>query len=362
LAIQFESIPTGELTPHPANLQIYGENQYVGDLVTSIREWGILHPIIIDQDKQIIDGVRRWQAAKTLELETVPCKFKEFENEDLAISAILTYNRYRQKTPRQVFNESRELKRIETEKAQIRMREGVPISAEGLKADVRDTVSRFFEMGHTKFGELEAVFEAENVYPDIAEKVANGTLSAHKGFTRIRNTIQKQKAEEEKRAKISEEISKVKRDSLREKLEEKYLSEESNLSKTSVEDIKTEIKKELGFNVDPAPPEQWKEIKDNLLKIVNMYKGHSSFREWISEDRKFLQTLTWMDVGKKITHLQRLELTKERFVSYEEADAYAESLGGYCDGLHKIGKKAVWILLVKPESTPPDEDNEQETG
>ena len=361
MVVQIESISTGELTPHPANLQIYGENQYVGDLVTSIREWGILHPIIIDQDKQIIDGVRRWQAAKTLELETVPCEFKEFENEDLAISAILTYNRYRQKTPRQVFNESRELKRIETEKAQIRMKEGVPISAQGLNK-VIDIVSRFFEMGHTKFGELETVFEAENVYPDIAEKVDDGTLSVHKGFTKLRNTIEKQKAEEEKRAKIAEEFSKVKRDSLREKLEEKYLSEESDLSKISVEDIKTEIKKELGFTVNPAPPEQWKEIKDNLLKIVNMYKGHSSFREWISEDRKFLQTLTWMDIGKKIPHLQRLELTKERFTSYEEADAYAESLGGYCDGLHKIGRKTVWILLVKPESAPSDEDNEQEMG
>lgn len=255
-----------------------------------------------------------------------------------AISAILTYNRYRQKTPRQIFNESRELKRMEPEKAQKRMKEGVPISAQGLKK-VRDIVSSYFDMGHTKFGELESVFESENLYPDIAEKVVDGTLSVHKGFTRIRNTIQKQKDIEEKKAKVAEEISKVKRDSLREKLEEKYLSEESDLSKTSVEDIKTEIKKELGLNVGPAPPEQWKEIKENFLKTVNQYKEHSSSREWTSEDRKFLQTLTWMDVGKKTPHLQRLEHPKERFVSYEEADAYAESLGGYCDGLQKIGKK-----------------------
>ena len=54
-----------------------------------------------------------------------------------------------------------------------------------------------------------------------------------------------------------------------------------------------------------------------------------------------------MDVGEKISHLQRLELPKERFASYGEADAYAESLGGYCDGLHKIGRKTVWVLLVK---------------
>ena len=62
-------------------------------------------------------------------METVPCEIRELGNEDSAISAILTYNRYRQKTPRQIFNESRELKRMETEKAQKRMKGGVPISA-----------------------------------------------------------------------------------------------------------------------------------------------------------------------------------------------------------------------------------------
>jgi len=345
--VKIESIPTGELVPHPDNVRIYGKDPYIGDLLKSIKDWGLLNPIVIDQDKRIIDGVRRWNAVKALKLETVPCQIREFENEESAISAILNYNRYRQKTPRQIFNESREIKRIETEKAQRRKREGKPISAEGLKGQVRDFVSTFFKMGHTKFEELEAVFEAEDVYPDIAEKVDDGTWSVHRGYTKIRDTIQKQKDVEEMKAKIAEALSKVKRESLREKLEEKYLSDEADLSKISIKDVKTEIDKELGLLIGPPPLEQWKEIKDNFLKTVNMYKGHSSFREWTSEDRKFLQTLTWMDVGKKIPHLQRLELPKERFASYEEADAYAEALGGYCDGLHRIGRKTLWILLVR---------------
>ncbi len=116
MEVRIENIPTGELTPHPDNVRIYGEDPYIGDLLKSINEWGLLNPIVIDQDKRIIDGVRRWTATKTLKLETVPCKIRELKNEDSDISAILNYNRYRQKTPRQIFNESRELKRIETEK------------------------------------------------------------------------------------------------------------------------------------------------------------------------------------------------------------------------------------------------------
>ena len=77
MEVRVENIPIDELSPHPNNLRIYGENPYVGDLVTSIKEHGLLRPIIIDQDKLIIDGVRRWTASKTLGLETVPCEVKE---------------------------------------------------------------------------------------------------------------------------------------------------------------------------------------------------------------------------------------------------------------------------------------------
>jgi len=346
LEVRIENIPIDDLSPHPDNLRIYGENPYVGDLVTSIKEHGILRSIIIDQDKHIIDGVRRWTASKKLNMKTIPCEIKELENGDSAISAILTYNRYRQKNSRQIYNESRELKRIETEKAQKRMKEGVPISAQGLKK-VRDIVSKHFDMGHTKFGELESIFEEEKNYPEAAEKVTDGTWSIHRGYTKIRDTIHKQKNLEEKKAKISEILSKVKRESLREKLEEKYLSDEADLSKTSIKDIKNEIDKELGLPVGSTDLEQWKEIKENLLKTVNQYKEHSSSREWDSKDRKYLQTITWMDFGDKTPNLIRVEHPKERFASYEEADAYAESLGGYCNGLQKLGKKTVWILLVK---------------
>ena len=177
--------------------------------------------------------------------------------------------------------------------------------------------------------------------------MADGTWSVHRGYTKIRETIQKQKDVEDMKAKIAKALSHVKRESLREKLEEKYLSDEADLSKTSIKDVKTEINKELGLPVDPTDLEQWKEIKEKFLKPVNQYKEHSSSREWTSEDRKYIQIMTWMDFGKNIPNLTRTEHPEERFISYEEADAYAEALGGYCDGLHKIGKKNVWVLLVR---------------
>lgn len=128
-------------------------------------------------------------------------------------------------------------------------------------------------MGHTKFRELESVFESENLYPDIAEKVANGTWSVHRGYAKSRDTIKKQKDVEEMKAKISEALSHVKRELLREKMEEIYLSDEADLSKTSIKDVKTEIDKKLGLPVDPTDLEQWKVIKENFLKPVNQSKS-----------------------------------------------------------------------------------------
>ena len=47
MKVRIEKIPTVELSPHPDNLRIYGENPYVGDLIKSIEEHGLLRPIII---------------------------------------------------------------------------------------------------------------------------------------------------------------------------------------------------------------------------------------------------------------------------------------------------------------------------
>ena len=51
---KIESIPIVELIPHPANIRIYGKDPYVGDLVKSIEDCGILRPIIIDKDNSAV--------------------------------------------------------------------------------------------------------------------------------------------------------------------------------------------------------------------------------------------------------------------------------------------------------------------
>ncbi len=60
-----------ELKPYKNNPRING--QAISKVALSIKKYGFKNPIIIDKNDEIICGHTRYEAAKELELETVPC-------------------------------------------------------------------------------------------------------------------------------------------------------------------------------------------------------------------------------------------------------------------------------------------------
>ena len=108
-----------DLTPHPVSLKLYGDN-HIGELLESIREFGILVPLTITNKNVVISGHRRWHCACELELERVPVEVKIFADELAEKKAILDFNKQREKTFSQKMNEAELLKEIVAEEAQIR--------------------------------------------------------------------------------------------------------------------------------------------------------------------------------------------------------------------------------------------------
>jgi site-specific DNA-cytosine methylase len=118
-----------ELKPHPLNEKVYGSPKLDRKLIESIVKVGILQPIIIDRNKQILAGHRRWEAC-TMIAERRPNKdFRipatifsgsDFQAEQLIIES----NRQRVKTPEQKAREFKELRRIEAALAKERMLAG----------------------------------------------------------------------------------------------------------------------------------------------------------------------------------------------------------------------------------------------
>lgn len=65
-----ENILTSDIKPAKYNPKKRIEQ--IGPLVKSIKEFGIIVPLIIDADKNLIDGHRRLESAKKLKLTKVP--------------------------------------------------------------------------------------------------------------------------------------------------------------------------------------------------------------------------------------------------------------------------------------------------
>lgn len=89
---QVSQIPTNQLEPNPLQPRGIINSESISELVESIREHGILEPLIVAKTPagyQIIAGERRWRAARTLKLEYVPAIIKETTPQQMLEMAIV---------------------------------------------------------------------------------------------------------------------------------------------------------------------------------------------------------------------------------------------------------------------------------
>lgn len=109
------------LDPHPKNSEIYGDTGDLEDaFVESISEKGVLEPLVITADKQVISGHRRLRAARKAGIESVPVRISEFDTDLAEREALIEFNRQREKTPGQIVNEFEEMLAIEKKRAKDR--------------------------------------------------------------------------------------------------------------------------------------------------------------------------------------------------------------------------------------------------
>ncbi|MEZ0094192.1 ParB/RepB/Spo0J family partition protein [Streptacidiphilus sp. EB129] len=89
----FAEIPIDAITPNPRQPRDYFEQEALEELVHSIKEVGLLQPVVVRQispDRyELIMGERRWRASREAGLETIPAIVRATEDEKLLLDALL---------------------------------------------------------------------------------------------------------------------------------------------------------------------------------------------------------------------------------------------------------------------------------
>ncbi|MBA8793623.1 ParB family chromosome partitioning protein [Friedmanniella endophytica] len=94
----FAEVPISSIRPNPRQPRTVFDEDALAELVDSIREVGLLQPIVVrplspnesgDQRYELVMGERRWRAAERAGNETIPAIVRETEEHDLLRDALL---------------------------------------------------------------------------------------------------------------------------------------------------------------------------------------------------------------------------------------------------------------------------------
>lgn len=153
------------LKPHPLNEEIYSDGADA-DLVESIKKIGVLHRVVVTPTYTIVSGHRRRAAAMAAGLKKIPVEVAEHlvDPNDVEEALILS-NRSRARTNEQKAREIMHLERIESVRAEERMRRGVKDEDGGRSLD---KAAEKLDMSATTAHRAKKVIEA------IDDAVADG--------------------------------------------------------------------------------------------------------------------------------------------------------------------------------------------
>lgn len=89
----FAEIPIGSITPNPRQPREVFDEDALAELVTSIKEVGLLQPVVVRKvgpDRyELIMGERRWRACREAGLERIPTIVRATDDEKLLLDALL---------------------------------------------------------------------------------------------------------------------------------------------------------------------------------------------------------------------------------------------------------------------------------
>jgi len=180
-------IPLAGLRIHPINRQIYvSDKERKHELLESIREQGILEPLIVAPVKTghlILSGARRFECAKELGYSELPCVVTIVKDQTLAI---IEHNKYRQKTPTEIYNEAQVLRKILEPKAKRRQGKRTDLSSNLMEShetiDVQKRVAESLNVSVGYLSMLEQVMENKQGISEVVKRLEDGRETVYSAY------------------------------------------------------------------------------------------------------------------------------------------------------------------------------------
>lgn len=90
---RFEELPLDAVTPNPRQPREVFDDEAMAELVTSIREVGLLQPVVVRETEpgryQLVMGERRWRASRQAGLTVIPAIVRETADDAMLRDALL---------------------------------------------------------------------------------------------------------------------------------------------------------------------------------------------------------------------------------------------------------------------------------
>ncbi len=343
------------LHPSPYNPRTdYGD---IDELASTMANGiGVIQPITVrplpgvEGEYEIVVGERRFRAADKAGLKTIPVSIRQLSDDEVMRMQVI------ENLQRQDLSPSEEGRLFKDMRDQFGL-SGVDIARMiGKSPQYVTTRIQILDLPEEIVTRVTIVYGSEDSSPkamtfakaraliplEPEKQVILAKKITEKGMRRRDVTSAIKKADE-----VEIIIAKVRRESLRKKLEAKYLHRIFDAD-VKPKEIAIEIKRELGLPVGPKPMEIWLGIKNRVHEMRRPHMENSFVREWEQGDRRFVQATIWMDFGEKIPALKRVDSPLSEFIDFEEADKFAQDAGGYCTGIVVIKGKKFWCIYVKP--------------
>jgi ParB family chromosome partitioning protein len=90
---RFEELPIDSIEPNPRQPREVFDDEALAELVTSVREVGVLQPVVVRETAlgryQLVMGERRWRACREAGLDSIPAIIRETPDDALLRDALL---------------------------------------------------------------------------------------------------------------------------------------------------------------------------------------------------------------------------------------------------------------------------------